>query len=113
MRSPGGPLSAFGTVGFVLTRTPATDPDATFTPNQLSQHLRRISGGASPIGPKRIRVEIHAGEMKASLVGSWYRIRWGDFLDYLERKRVQPEPSVKDRVDQRVDAQLRRESRVR
>ena len=93
-------------------RTPATDPDATFTPNQLVDHLRALSGGASPIGVKRIRVEIHAGRLRAARVGTWYWIKFSDFLAWLDDMRVEPDPSTQGRVESRVSAQLRREDRI-
>ncbi len=93
-----------------MDRKAATDPDTLLTPNQLAQHLRTLSGGASPIGVKRLRAEIRAGRLRASRVGYWNWIRFGDFLDWLEAMQIQPEPTVEDRVDQRVKKQLRRET---
>ena len=90
-----------------MDRVAATDPDATFTPNALTAHLRKLSGGALPIGSKTILRAIRRGELKASRAGSWNRIRWADFLEYLETTRVRPTPSGADRAD----ARLRRETK--
>ena len=86
------PLAPGASLRNVQARSPRTDPDATFTPNQLVEHLRALSGGAAPIGAKRLRSEIHAGRLKAARVGSWYRIRWQDFCDWFEKQTVEATP---------------------
>jgi hypothetical protein len=91
-----------------------TDPDGLYTPNALSARLRELTGGRSTIGPKMIRAGIACGDLPASRLGKrWLRVRWVDFESWIESKRVHVEPSITKRVEQRVDARLRRESRLR
>ena len=96
-----------------MYRRAATDPDTLLTPNQLAERLRALSDGATPIGVKRLRAEIRAGRLRASRVGSWHWIRYGDFLDWFESMQVEAEPSVEDRVEKRVKMQIHRESELR
>ena len=98
--------------GRVVYQRVATDPDTIFTPNQLAEHLRVLSGGSTPIGARRLRAEIRAGRLRASRVGSWNWIRFGDFLQWFDSMQVEAESSVTDRVEQRVKMQLRREGKL-
>lgn len=95
-----------------MHRNAATDPDTLLTPNQLVEHLRTLSGGATPIGVKRLRAEIRAGRLRAARIGSWNWVRFGDFLDWLEQMQIEIEPSVEQRVEQRVKVQIHREAQA-
>ena len=97
----------------MLPRIPSIDPDAIFTPNQLCERLRVLSGGANPIGVKHLRAEIRAGRLRASRVRSWTWIRFGDFLDWFEEQRIDTKLSVADRVDRRVKMQIHREGQLK
>jgi hypothetical protein len=92
----------------------ATDPDGLFTPNALAAHLRELTNGRTNIGPKTIRAAIHCGDLQASRLGKrWLRVRWVDFIVWVDSKRVEPEPSVTDRVERRVKMQIHREGQLK
>ena len=93
----------------------ATDADQTdpyLTPNAIVRHQKREAPDSPPIGATRMRRAAKLGELPAIRTGHWFRIRLSDFHRWLESQKFEPEPSVADRVGSRVDAQLRRESRI-
>lgn len=69
--------------------------------------LARRSG----ISPRRLRLAVKAGTLRGYTADTaWVRIFWRDFEAWLESTRFVPGPTVEDRVEQRVDEQIRRES---
>lgn len=91
----------------------APNPNAAFTPSGLVNRIRELSGeDRAPIGVKTILHKIKVGELRASKVANRFLIRWGDYLDMLEEQRapIVADPTVRERVERRVDEEIRRES---
>lgn len=97
-----------------MEQTTTTAPDGLYTPNALAAHLRELTNGRTNIGPKTIRAAIQRGELPASRLGKrWLRVRWIDFIGWVESRRVEVTPSIAARVEERVGAQLRRENTLK
>lgn len=73
------------------SETPSND--AHYTPNQLVTAIRKSAGGRAPIGVRRVRAAIVAGELPAALIGNRHVIRWSDFLAWLDGHRLGPAES--------------------
>ena len=87
-----------------VMRTPdPTDAEAIYTPRQLRDR--------TGICAHRIRAACKSGELPSFKIGRWNRIRWNDYIAWLESHRVTPtDPVAADaEVEAAVREQLRRE----
>ncbi len=87
--------------------------DPYFTPNGLVRYQKRVAPDTPPVGADPIRRAAKRGDLTSIRTGKWFRIRLSDFYDWLEDMQVESEPSVEDRVEQRVKIQLSQDSRLR
>ena len=62
---------------------------------------------ALPIGPEKIRTAIRTGSLKASRIGTWNRIRWSDFLAWLDATQVDPAPHGEGHINPQSHRNLR------
>src|SRR5262245_17253998 len=96
-------------MGREMERPQPTSPDALFTPKRLAAHICALNGGQRGPSVKSIRTAIRSGDLRASLRGKWWWVRWQDWLDHIEAQRVRPvtSESAKEWAAQRLARERR------
>jgi len=84
-------------------RTTPLTPNSVLTVRALERAIRAdLPPGEHGVSAKFLLREIHAGRLRAVRIGRWFRVRWADWLGWLEAQRVAP--TVVNQATPRSDA---------